>query len=153
MRGHIYVNVWTKFEILTPYISWDTVHFVEMLSIDPKIASALLWLLYGLYYIWGKTNFEKTYPKEFFDAFMMISVWKVDLTAEIKISENVLSLFGALWLIWGSNFLVFSPGYSQFLSIYYSQYQIADPIISAASLVTFLLVPTLLSMCATLLIK
>jgi len=27
-------------------------------------------------YIWGKTNFEKTYPKEFFDAFMMIWVWK-----------------------------------------------------------------------------
>jgi len=27
-------------------------------------------------YIWGKTNFEKMYPKEFFDAFMMIWVWK-----------------------------------------------------------------------------
>jgi len=27
-------------------------------------------------YIWGKTNFEKTSPKEFFDAFMMIWVWK-----------------------------------------------------------------------------
>jgi len=39
--------VWTKFEILTPYISWDTVHFVEILTIYPKSASALLWLLYG----------------------------------------------------------------------------------------------------------
>jgi len=27
-------------------------------------------------YIWGKTNFEKTSPKQFFDAFMMIWVWK-----------------------------------------------------------------------------
>jgi len=27
-------------------------------------------------YIWGKTSFEKTCPKEFFDAFMMIWVWK-----------------------------------------------------------------------------
>jgi len=44
------------------------------LTIYPKIASALLWLLYGLYM--GKTNFEKTYPKEFFDAYMMIWVWK-----------------------------------------------------------------------------
>jgi len=66
--------VWTKFEILTPYIFWDTVHFVEILKIHPKIASALLWLLYGLYM--GKTNFEKTFLKEFFDAFMMIWVWK-----------------------------------------------------------------------------
>jgi len=41
--------VWTKFEILTPYISRDTVHFVEILTIYPKIASALLWFLYGLY--------------------------------------------------------------------------------------------------------
>ena len=62
--------VWTKFEILTPYISQDTVHFVEILAIDTKIASALLWLLCGLYM--GKNNFEKTSPKEFFDAFMMI---------------------------------------------------------------------------------
>jgi len=27
-------------------------------------------------YIWGKSNFEKTYPKEFFGVFMMIWVWK-----------------------------------------------------------------------------
>jgi len=45
-------------------------HFVEILTIHPKIASAILWLLYGLYM--GKINFEKTYSKEFFDAFMMI---------------------------------------------------------------------------------
>ena len=63
--------VWTKFEILTPYISWDTVHFVE-------ISQELLLHFYGfsMGYIWGKTNFEKTSPKEFFDAFMMIWAWK-----------------------------------------------------------------------------
>jgi len=27
-------------------------------------------------YIWGKTNFEKTYPKEFLNAFVMNWVWK-----------------------------------------------------------------------------
>ena len=87
--------VWTKFEILTPYISWDTVHFVEILTIDPK----LLLHFYGfsMGYIWGKTNFEKTYPKEFFDAFWWFECEKVDLTAEIKISQNVLSSFGALY--------------------------------------------------------
>jgi len=65
--------VWTKFEILTPYISWDTAHFAD-LTIYPKNTSALLWLLYGLYM--GKTNFEKTYLKEFFDVIMIIWVWK-----------------------------------------------------------------------------
>ena len=45
----------------------------------------------------GKNKFEKTSPKEFFDASMMIWALKMDLTAEIKISENVLSLFGALY--------------------------------------------------------
>ena len=53
--------VWTKFEILTPYISWDTVHFVEILTIYPKIASALLWLLYRLYM--GKNNFWENLSK------------------------------------------------------------------------------------------
>jgi len=61
--------VWTKFEILTPYISCDTVHFVEILTIYTKMASALLWLLYVIYM--GKNKFEKTYPKEFFDYFMI----------------------------------------------------------------------------------
>jgi len=39
----------------------------------------LLLHFYGFsmgYIIMGKTNFEKTYPKEFFDAFMTIWVWK-----------------------------------------------------------------------------
>jgi len=63
--------VWTNFEILTPYISRATVHFVEILTIHQKncfcTSMASLWVIYG-----GKTNFEKTSPKEFFDAFMMI---------------------------------------------------------------------------------
>ena len=61
--------VWTKFEILTPYISWDTVHFVEILTIYPKIASALLYFYgFSMGYIGRRTNSEKT-PKEFFDVF------------------------------------------------------------------------------------
>jgi len=31
---------------------------------------------FSMGYIWGKSNFEKTCPKELFDAFMMIWVWK-----------------------------------------------------------------------------
>jgi len=53
--------VWTKFEVLTPYISWDTVHFVEILTAHPKIANALLWLLYGLYM--GENTFWENLSK------------------------------------------------------------------------------------------
>ena len=67
--------MWTKFEILTPYISWDTVHFVGILTIYPKIASALVWLLYGLYY-GEKQILRKLIQRSFVDAFMMIWVWK-----------------------------------------------------------------------------
>ena len=49
----------------------------------------------SLFAIYGeKANFEKT-SEEFLDVFW---VWKVDLTAEIKISENVISLLGALYM-------------------------------------------------------
>jgi len=54
--------VWTKFEILTPYISGDTVPFAEILTIYPK---KLLLHFYGF-------SMGYIYPKEFFDAFMMI---------------------------------------------------------------------------------
>jgi len=90
--------VWTKFEILTPYISWDTVHFVEILTIYPKIASVLLWLLYGLYKLWGKTSFEKTCPKELFDAFMMIWVWKSGFNSWNQNFRKCTLLFGALYV-------------------------------------------------------
>ena len=67
--------VWTKFEILTPYISWDTVNFGGNFDNLPKncfcTSMASLWVIYM-----GKTNFEKTSPKEFFDAFVMIWAWK-----------------------------------------------------------------------------
>jgi len=46
----------------------------EPISGSPDATQKLLLHFYGfsMGYIWGKTNFEKTCPKEFFDAFMMI---------------------------------------------------------------------------------
>ena len=87
--------VWTKFEILPPYISWDTVHFVEILTIYPPSLYNFFWisvfLLFSpplkencfcssmaslwVIYSW-KNKFWDTYPKQFFDAFMMIWQWK-----------------------------------------------------------------------------
>ena len=48
-------------------------------------------------YIWGKTNFEKLIQKSSLMLLWWFECEKMDLTAEIKISENVLSLFGALY--------------------------------------------------------
>jgi len=45
--------------ILTPYIFWDTLHLVEILTISPKIAFALLWLLYWL--SMGKNKFWENF--------------------------------------------------------------------------------------------
>ena len=53
--------------------------------------------LLAIIILWGKTNFEKTSPNEFFDVLFCFEREKVDLTAEIKISENVLSLLGAIY--------------------------------------------------------
>ena len=55
---------------------------------------------FSIGYVWGQTNFEKTPPKEFFDVFECETV---DLTAEIKITENVLSLLGAQYVFWNFN--------------------------------------------------
>ena len=75
--------VLTKFKILTPDIPWD-VPFVQILTIYPKICPALLWLLY-----W-QIHFEKTSPKQFFQALMLIWCEKLVLTVQAKI-KNVLS--------------------------------------------------------------
>ena len=85
--------VWTKFEILTPYISWDTVHFVKFWQFAQKLLLHFYIYFFSIGYNMEKV-FAETSQKEFFDAFMMI--W-VDLTAEIKISKNVLSLLAALY--------------------------------------------------------
>ena len=55
--------VWPKFEILNTYISRDTVHFVENLTIDCTQKLLLHFYGFSVGYIWGKTNFEKTYLK------------------------------------------------------------------------------------------
>ena len=55
---------WEVTFMLTTYISWDTVHFAEILTIYPKIASALLWLPYGLYMYMGKNTFWENLSKE-----------------------------------------------------------------------------------------
>ena len=93
--------LWIKFEILTPYISRDTDHFVEILlkfwsfcwNFDnlPKncfcTSMASLWVIYGEKQILRKLTQKSS---------LMLLWWfeceKVDLTAEIKIFENVLCL-------------------------------------------------------------
>jgi len=60
----------TNLAIFPPFLSFFPFHFVELLT---QFTLKLLLHFYGfsIVYILG-TNFEKTYPKEFFDVFMMI---------------------------------------------------------------------------------
>jgi len=72
-RGNIYIG-----EYVTQIWNSNSIHilryFFQILTIDPKVCSALLWLLYWFYM--GKNKFEKTSPEEFFDAFLLIWMWK-----------------------------------------------------------------------------
>ena len=90
-RVSISVNLWVKswfffgevtFILRYNYVAqiWN-LHSMKYCSfcsnfIRPKFCSAFLWLLYWLYN-YGDNIFEKPSPKEFFDAFMMIWVWKM----------------------------------------------------------------------------